>query len=198
MHHFSRQIRVRCAAALVIALSAYVATGRNAEAGGPQINPETEFKARSLAVIPRFVGWPDASFPTQASPFIMGILSRDEDFVRLVSNAVNGKSIAGHPVEVRHSPAPHEIRRCHLLFVSNGAWSRRNLRGPLMRVMKDFPVLTVGEEEDFVRAGGIARFKSEQNRLSLVVNENAAKRSGLNISSKLLRLPFCTVVKDSE
>jgi len=166
-----------------------------ARAGG-RSNVEAEFKAKSIALIPRFVGWPEASFPNPNSPFVIGILSSDEDFVRLVSNAVGGKSIGRHPVEVRHRPGPREIRRCHLLFVSEGAWSRKPLRGPLMRSIKNAPMLTIGEGESFVEAGGIARFKRDDNRLSLEFNEDAAKRSGLNISSKLLRLPFCTLVRD--
>lgn len=196
MHQYSRQDGIRCAAALIMAITVFAAAGRTAEAGGDQATRETEFKARSLALIPRFVGWPEASFPTRSSPFIIGILTTDEDFVRLVTNAAHGKFIGSHPVEVRHRPAPHELRRCHLLFVGEDAWSHKRLRGMLMRSIKDAPVLTVGEGEGFVRAGGIARFKSEDDRMSLVVNGDAAKRSRLNISSKLLRLPFCTVVKD--
>lgn len=159
---------------------------------------ESQFMARSLAMIPHFVGWPEASFMTPNSPFVIGVMSPDPEFCRLVSEAAEGKFIRTHPVEVRVRPAPDLLRECHLLFVSDEAWQHKRWRGRMMRSVKDAAVLTVGEADGFIKAGGVASFKRESQRMCLEINEGAARRARLNISSKLLRLPFCTLVKDGE
>jgi hypothetical protein len=50
------------------------------------------------------------------------------------------------------------------------------------------PVLTVSDDERLMRAGGIIRISFEQARLKFDVDVARAERSGLRISSKVLRL----------
>ena len=49
-------------------------------------------------------------------------------------------------------------------------------------------VLTVGESESFVAAGGVIEFRLEDNGVGMEINAVAAKRAGLRISAKLLSL----------
>jgi len=49
-------------------------------------------------------------------------------------------------------------------------------------------VLTVGESEGFIAAGGIVEFRLEESKVRMDIGEAAAKRAGLRISSKLLSL----------
>jgi hypothetical protein len=50
------------------------------------------------------------------------------------------------------------------------------------------PVLTVGDTEGFLRAGGVINFVLEGSKVRFLIDQAAAERSGLRISSKLMRL----------
>jgi hypothetical protein len=54
--------------------------------------------------------------------------------------------------------------------------------------LEDLPILTVGETEHFIETGGIINFLMEDNKVRFEINDVAAKKSKLKISSQLLRL----------
>ena len=56
----------------------------------------------------------------------------------------------------------------------------QDLRGP--------PVLTVADTAGFLDHGGIINFVLEGSKVRFEINQEAAERAGIKISSKLLRL----------
>ena len=50
------------------------------------------------------------------------------------------------------------------------------------------PILTVGDSDDFINAGGIIRFTELGQRVRFEINPDAAERVSLRISSRLLRV----------
>ena len=58
----------------------------------------------------------------------------------------------------------------------------------VVRRVGDLSVLTVGETQDLARHGAVINFRIEDNRVRFDINVDAAKRSHLTISSKLLNL----------
>lgn len=141
--------------------------------------------------MPRFIEWPEEALPNSDSPLVIGVMAPDR-FVEIIQRAAEGRTVNGHPLQIRR-PQGREFQNCHVLFMSEPAW-RRGRR--LVEVLKNRPILTVGESQGFAQSGGIANFRLEDNRVLLEVNDEAAKRARLSISSKLLRLRFCTVVRD--
>jgi hypothetical protein len=59
---------------------------------------------------------------------------------------------------------------------------------PILDVVRDGPVLTVGDTDGFASEGGIVNFKIEAGRVRLQINMVAAERARIGISSKLLSL----------
>jgi len=57
-----------------------------------------------------------------------------------------------------------------------------------VETFKDSSVLTVSEMEQFARNRGMIQFIMQENRARFEINADAAKRAGLKISSKLLKL----------
>jgi hypothetical protein len=57
-----------------------------------------------------------------------------------------------------------------------------------LEAVRGLGVLTVGETPDFIAAGGIVGFATEQGKLYFDVNLDAAKEARLKISSILLSL----------
>jgi hypothetical protein len=181
---------------LVFALLALAAAWPAAlqAAGSPPRDPEAqwEVKARHLCSMPRFIDWPEEALPNPDSPLVIGVMGSDR-FLEIVQREAEGKMIKGHPLQVRR-PRGREFQSCHVLFVSDLAWKRG--RG-LIELLRHRPILTVGETQGFAQSGGIANFRLDDDRVYLEVNDDAAKRARLNISSKLLRLRFCTIVRDA-
>jgi hypothetical protein len=138
------------------------------------------------------VEWPDEVLPRPQSPIVIGILGT-RDFAARVQRVVGNRTIDGHPVIVRQ-PKLMELKDCHVLFVSDWFWRRS--RGGVGQHLKNFPVLTVGESPGFAQSSGIANFRVESQRIILEVNEEAARRSGLTLSSKLLRI--ATIVRNGD
>lgn len=58
----------------------------------------------------------------------------------------------------------------------------------LIENMKNKRVLTVGEGEQFAKLGGTIAFIIKNNKVRFIINLKSAKKAGIKISSKLLRL----------
>src|SRR5690606_7210979 len=65
----------------------------------------------------------------------------------------------------------------------------------VLKELEPRAMLTVGDNPAFIRAGGMIRFFSEDSRIRLQINPEAARSSGLMISSKLLRLADISIPK---
>jgi len=192
--NLANDLGTRLCLALLLLLGAAVRPGASWAAGDSPRDPDAqlEIKAKHLCSMPRFIDWPQETLPNSDSPIVIGVMGSDR-FIEFVQREAEGKTIKGHPLQVRR-PSGRGFQSCHVLFVSDLAWRR----GPrLIELLKHRPILTVGETHGFARSGGIANFRLDDDRLYLEVNDDAAKRARLNISSKLLRLRFCTIVRDA-
>ncbi|HEX3130711.1 MAG TPA: YfiR family protein, partial [Thermoanaerobaculia bacterium] len=96
-----------------------------------------------------------------------------------------GETVGERGLLVQRPDSLDDLRDCHVLFVS------RSERGRLPEVLAQVqgePVLTVGDTDGFLKAGGIINFVLDENKVRFQINPEAAERSRLKISSKLLRL----------
>jgi len=85
---------------------------------------------------------------------------------------------------VRHFASADSVERCHLIFVPAAETGGQ----AILKRLAGKSILTVGDGEDFTRAGGVIRFYREKNRIRFEVNVKAVDRSKLKISAKLLKL----------
>ncbi len=156
--------------------------------------PDYRVKAAFVYNFGKFVEWPAAAFASTNAPLIIGLLGGDPfhgDCERIVAN----KSINGHPVIVRqisHSgaagqaPGYADLKSCHILFIS--ASESDNLPD-ILDALKGASVLTVTDELDhFAASGVIINFVMENKSVRFEINDEAARRAGLKLSSKLLML----------
>lgn len=77
------------------------------------------------------------------------------------------------------------IAECQILFINN---ADPRTTAALLKRVADSPILTVGQHPDFARMGGVINFVPSGNRFRLQINIDAARRAGLTISSRLLKL----------
>jgi len=153
-------------------------------AAGAQESGEYELKAAFLYNFVKFVEWPPDAFAGERSPLAICVYG-DDPFGRSLEGVVRGESLGEHGLIVQRPARLDELDDCHVLFVSRS--ERQRMPQVLARV-DGMPVLTVGDTDGFLRAGGIINFVLEENRVRFLINQEAAERSRLRISSKLLRL----------
>jgi hypothetical protein len=156
--------------------------------------PDYRVKAAFIYNFGKFVDWPTAAFAGTNAPLVIGVLGGDPfhgDFERMVA----GKSINGHPVTVRQISPPAntgqasgypDLKSCHILFIDTPEMERLP---EILGALKGTSVLTVTDNLDqFASSGVIINFVMENGRVHFEINDDAARRAGLKVSSKLLML----------
>jgi hypothetical protein len=145
--------------------------------------PEYRLKAVFLFNFAQFVEWPASAFPEPGTPLVIGVLGEDP-FGAYLDETVRGERVDDRALTVRRYRRGEEIGACHILFISR---SEQGHLDQLLDSLRGRSVLTVSDAERFASRGGMIRFVTEQNRIRLRVNLEAARAANLTISSKLLR-----------
>ncbi|HEY4126218.1 MAG TPA: YfiR family protein, partial [Rhizomicrobium sp.] len=128
-----------------------------------------------------FVDWPASVFSAPNSPIVICILGRDP-FGAALDKMVAGQRIGAHLVSVRRDVTPGDAT-CQVAFVD---FSDPQAEGDALRGFDGKPVLTVTDSD--APAPGVIAFVLEKNHVRFDIDDDAATRDGLAISSKLLDL----------
>ena len=118
---------------------------------------------------------------------MIGVLGDDPVTADLGRMLPQQKPVQGRPIRVLHARTVAELAGCHILFISGSEQSRLD-QALAALAHAGGNVLTVGESEGFLEAGGAIRFVLEDGKVRFDINAHAAHRAGLMISSKLLSL----------
>ena len=143
---------------------------------------EYQVKADFLFNFSKFLEWPSVALGQPNEPFVVGILGNDP-FGNYLDEITAGEKIMDRPMVVKRFNSIHDIDKCHILFINLPGESSE-----VLNTLKGKSVLTVSDEQDFNRNGGIIRFYSDNDTIRLQINLDAAKTANLNVSSKLLRI----------
>lgn len=165
---------------IILLLTLGLATGAESD---PSIPLEYQVKAEFLYRFRNFVEWPEQAFAAFPDTIVIGVLGNSkihEALEAVVTSRENGK----RRVALRHFEHPAEVTFCHILFV--GRVEKVRLKD-VLRDLRGSSTLTVGEDREFTRQGGIVRFIIAGNRVGFEINIAAAEDADLDISSKLLR-----------
>lgn len=166
---------------LALALCLFDSGTARAQPGNPR---EYQIKAAFLFNFVQFVRWPATAFTSADAPFCIGILG-DDPFGPALDDTVQGESIDGHRLSIMRGRSAGELKDCQLVFVCLSEESRL---GEILPQFKSRPVLTVGDAKDFAREGGDIDFYLSNGKVRFEINPEAARQSGLTISSQLLSL----------
>jgi len=145
---------------------------------------EYRSKANFLATFPSFIDWPESSFASKQSPFLICVRG-DFSFGTSLAELARGAMPHGRRIEVRWVRKDQELRNCHIAFVSR---SESKHYAKVLQTLEGADVLTVGETDGFLGAGGAISFLSEHETLRFEVNLIAADTAHLKISSRMLAL----------
>lgn len=146
---------------------------------------EYQVKAAFLYNFGKFVQWPAHTFANGHAPLVIGVFG-DDPFHGDLERIVAGKNVAGHPVQVRYVSSPSELKGCEIVFVSK---TEHEAASGLAEAIQGFGILTVTEDtKHFAGSGYIISFITVDDSIRFEINNAAAVKAGLDISSKLLAL----------
>ncbi|HXU83425.1 MAG TPA: YfiR family protein [Polyangia bacterium] len=157
--------------------------GASVPGSAPGAPKEYQVKAAFLYNFAKFVEWPTVAFEKPQTPYSICVLGTDpfgEDL-----DIAAAENVQGRRMMVRRTGELRNLGACHILFVS--ASERRRLPA-IFEALGNAPTFTVGEDEDFVRAGGCLRFFVVENKVRFEINLQATERARLKVSAKLLNL----------
>jgi len=143
-----------------------------------------QVKAVFLYNFARFVDWPAKAFPDSQSPFVIGVLG-DDPFGPYLDETVRGEKIGNRSLIVQRFHRVADIKNCQVLFISRSESDRLDQD---LSALRGRTMLTVSDLDDFGSHGGMIRLATERGKVRLFIKLDAARNSGINISSKLLRV----------
>jgi len=143
---------------------------------------EYQVKAAFLMNFTKFVEWPQTTFRDPSQPITICVYG-DDPFGAALDQAVEGEIVAGHRLTVEHLHRPPAPRACQVLFIS------RTERDPAAIVAAAGPgVLTVGDDDRFLRDGGAIAFVVQARHVRFDISLRATAKASLTISSRLLNV----------
>lgn len=144
---------------------------------------EYAIKATYLYKFAAYVDWPASTFAAPGSPLTLCIAG-DDPFGASLDTAVRDQRVAGRALVVRRLKSVGREADCQILFVGGAD----PLRTQFLAAVRGSAVLTVTDRHESGGTAGIIDFVMRDNRVRFDIDESAATRSGLAISSKLLKL----------
>jgi len=151
---------------------------------------EYQLKALFLCNFVKYVDWPSGAMQGTTGPIVIGVLGED-NFSSNLKQAVEGKTVNGRQIVIKHLSDDEDLGGCAILFISSSENSRLSA---ILGKTSTLPILTVGEDGAFLQKGGIINFVLKEGKIQLEINLQLAQKVKLQISSKLLSV--ATVVKE--
>lgn len=156
--------------------------GLTAPAAAPDL--ESKLKGVFLLNFAKLVEWPASAFTDASSPVRIGILG-DDPLGPVLEELLRGETARGRPVEMRRGTLAAELTGCHVVFLTEKRTAA--LRSQLA-ALAAHPILTVGDDDAFLSAGGMIQFVREGKNLRFQINPEVATAAGLKISARILAL----------
>jgi len=146
------------------------------------IEKQTVLTALTLNVA-RFTTWPEPTFKESESAFNLCVYG--DNVVQQSFSNINNKQINKRPIHIINISRLRNLNQCQVIYISE---LERNKLIPLLLELKDKPILTIGENIEFLQAGGIVSLENINGKIKLSINLAIIKQSQLVINSRVLKL----------
>ena len=178
---------------LLLALAVALAADRCALAND-KVEREYAVKAAFLVNFAGYVEWPEGPPKNGEEALVIGVLGTDP-FGAALDMLAEKKSQKGKKILLRRFNKLSEYAPCHILFVSSSEAGRLT---SVLDKTNESNTLVVGDSEGLAHKGAAINFLVVENKVRFEVNLGAAKRAGLKISSKLLRLAKTVIEQNGD
>ena len=151
----------------------------SAQAAEERLISESQAKAAFVFNVVRYVNWP----PPGNDTVLIGILGKGP--LSREWQSISGKTLSNRKLRIIKSNYVDEMLDCQLIVIEE-AGPQKLPR--ILRILRDYPILTIGDSPVFLSSGGSLNISLRNNRISFSVNLAQTRAVGLNISSNLLKL----------
>jgi hypothetical protein len=141
---------------------------------------EYQVKAAFMLNFTRFIEWPASAFETAESPLGICILG-DDPFGAELDALVEGETVNDRKLTVRRIERNAIPRSCQVLFINK---SEKDIAEILHGAGPG--LLTVSDRDGFLREGGMIAFVTKDRHVRFDINQRAAVKASLIISSRML------------
>jgi hypothetical protein len=139
-------------------------------------------KAAFLFNFAKFVEWPAEASPSASlSVCVLDDVAVEDSLEQLVA----GAPVSARSVTIIKSARNKSLRGCQVIYLGDPDPSHIT---DTLDDLKNAPILTVGDGDQFARGGGMIGLFIEDGRMRFAINPDAAQRAGLRLSSRLLSL----------
>lgn len=142
---------------------------------------QAKLKAAFILSFAKFIQWPE---PKNRQHFVICLVGV-ERYRAIYTDKIDNKPLKDSVAKTKVMTFDEPVDECNVLYMGDLLASQRSL---IHRRIGDQPILSVGEDSQFINEGGIIRFFARNNRLKFEINPNQAKAQRLRISSRLLSL----------
>jgi hypothetical protein len=168
--------------ALVALVAMLLGTAAPVRAQEASEAPERAVKAAFLYKFLGYVEWPPTALPHADTPFVIGIMGADEIAAELVQ-ITTGRTVDNRSLVVRRLRDGDPLAGLHAIFVGRSEAARM---APLLRAAQQHGILTVTESPGALDLGSAINFLLLEGRVRFEISVDAAEKSGLKLSSRLL------------
>jgi hypothetical protein len=139
-------------------------------------------KAAFLYKFLGYIEWPAALLPADDSSIVIGVNGADDVLAELGTMLV-GRSVNQRGVQSRRVEGPEALPGVHMLYLGPQADLARS---PVMAAARAARLLLVTDAADGLAQGGTINFVLMGQRVRFEVSLDAAERSSIKISSRVL------------
>lgn len=172
----SRGFSCRWLGTLALGLLAFAALPERAAA-----QSQEEARAIFLYNFAKFVEWPATAFAESATPMTIAVVG-DADVARALERYVKGKNANGRDIVVKKLDTADGSADSHIVYIGDS-----RLANDVIAQINGRPVLSVGDDENFLKSGGAIRLFSKDGKVLCAINVKVADAAGLKLGDKLVK-----------
>ncbi len=175
--HLRRAAVIAATAVFALWLPVAASRGEGLQTDNPYL-----VKAAYLVNFAKYVSWPSGTFDDTNAPVRIGILGRDPfgvEFDRILGN----RPPHLRRIEIHRADDLASLLNCHILYL--GA-SEKDRVGNVLAALGTRPVVTVGEDRDFLDQGGMIRFLIHRQAVLFDVHLDHTARAGIEVNVRML------------
>ncbi len=144
------------------------------------LEEQSVLTALALNIV-RFTTWPaEAQLKDNIDFCVVG-----DNVVQQSFTGIDHKSVGNKTLRVINLLRLRNFEQCHALYISD---LKQAILLQLFVEIKKRPVLTIGENYEFAKQGGMIGMENVNGKITLHINLPMVRESNLNISSRLLNL----------
>ena len=153
--------------------------------GWAQQYTEYDLKAAYVYNFSKFITWPANTFENETSDFTI-VVYGSSPITEVLYKALKNRTIRGRHISIKVIYNLDDLKDAQILFVSQSM--QKDLKA-IVSLTENRSILVIGDVIDgFCQAGGIIDFTEKSSKYRFEINNQAALKAHLKISSKLLSL----------